>query len=454
MQSQEPMANPLEKLCVFINNHSTFSLSLNQLVESWSSTVEDESLVDKIYDKVESTLINFQENSAAGVEIFVTVYNAEIRNILKNGLFRNNWDDSITVIKELQTFVTNRTAFINQNISPSIMDSIVIRRTIIIEGCSTVINTYIECLLLTIINYYNSNSNAKDTLTTALQSVRGAVILSLSVNVINRLNEDLELITKIFETVKNAIIISDSEEDLASALNTTHTIDQNKYEKKNNKRNKRLKSVMSKHLSKLSYNSKRNNSSNNSNNQNSIDDDDDDMSVMTATTTGNKSYRNLPPKVAFNANLSNLCDDDESISNATTNAVNSASTNIKSAAWSNVEKNALRQQYTKLFESLLIPLKDLVIATQMKSAYLVDFVKSELFRDFGKECAVKVWNLLMIWRNESKAEIAKIFQEQLLAWYSANSIANTISPSSLDSNNGTPLMDLNSIIGKFKLTVS
>jgi hypothetical protein len=72
-------------------------------------------------------------------------------------------------------------------------------------------------------------------------------------------------------------------------------------------------------------------------------------------------------------------------------------------------------------ERVLKPLKDVVLALQMNSRYLPDFVQSELYEDFGAGNSVKVWQLLMYWRNESKEEILRVYEECFSQWVSDQS---------------------------------
>jgi hypothetical protein len=51
----------------------------------------------------------------------------------------------------------------------------------------------------------------------------------------------------------------------------------------------------------------------------------------------------------------------------------------------------------------------------MNTKFLNDFVKQELYLDFGMHC-VRVWQILLLWRNEKRDFIAQQYEEVFSAW--------------------------------------
>lgn len=81
----------------------------------------------------------------------------------------------------------------------------------------------------------------------------------------------------------------------------------------------------------------------------------------------------------------------------------------------------------------LKPLRDVILAIQMNSKFLPDFVKTELCRDFGATNCLKVWQLIMSWRNERKEDIVVVFDSVFKNW----------KPSAAEGN--APLVDISYI---------
>eukprot|EP01036_Dinobryon_divergens_P031024 gene31024-40359_t len=81
----------------------------------------------------------------------------------------------------------------------------------------------------------------------------------------------------------------------------------------------------------------------------------------------------------------------------------------------------------------LKPLRDIVLAIQMNSKFLPDFVKTELYKDFGHVNSVKVWQIIMLWRNESKESISTIHDHMFKNW----------KPQGSDDTPRFPMVDLN-----------
>jgi hypothetical protein len=55
------------------------------------------------------------------------------------------------------------------------------------------------------------------------------------------------------------------------------------------------------------------------------------------------------------------------------------------------------------------------VALQMNTKFLPDFVKQELYVDFGVHC-VKIWQLLLLWRNEKQNFIEEQYDLLFAKW--------------------------------------
>jgi hypothetical protein len=73
-------------------------------------------------------------------------------------------------------------------------------------------------------------------------------------------------------------------------------------------------------------------------------------------------------------------------------------------------------QIRQFIELILKPLKDVILALQMNSKFFHEFVKTELISDFGSVFCVKVWQIIMCWRNEPKEEIVAVHDKIFKNW--------------------------------------
>jgi len=69
----------------------------------------------------------------------------------------------------------------------------------------------------------------------------------------------------------------------------------------------------------------------------------------------------------------------------------------------------------RMIRLILQPLSHLILALQMNSQYLPEFVQKELFEDFGISC-VNIWLLIMNWRSESREEVSSTYTRVFKDW--------------------------------------
>jgi hypothetical protein len=89
----------------------------------------------------------------------------------------------------------------------------------------------------------------------------------------------------------------------------------------------------------------------------------------------------------------------------------------------------------RMIRLILQPLSHLILALQMNSQYLPEFVQKELFEDFGISC-VNIWLLIMNWRSESREEVSSTYTRVFKDW---SPVTNEL-----------PLIDISSYIIKVK----
>jgi hypothetical protein len=185
-------------------------------------------------------------------------------------------------------------------------------------------------------------------------------VISMTVTTISRLSEDLECITKLFEELRNKIYLSRMNVGRAPHIIETVT-------PKTARKNKMLSFGLKTHLS---------------GRKKSTDQSDANAGNKIALAVG-RSVSVPEEEVPLNRGSHSLATLDED-SKAT-------------------------------FKTILQPLKHLVLAVQMNNQYLPDFVKSELYEDFGA-CSLNIWQLIMYWRKESREDIVTAYEKLFQTW--------------------------------------
>lgn len=73
-------------------------------------------------------------------------------------------------------------------------------------------------------------------------------------------------------------------------------------------------------------------------------------------------------------------------------------------------------QNKQLFDELLFPLQHVIYAIQMNKQHLLEFVKNEFYLDFGYYNSIRIWQLLLAWRGMKKEEIYQEYDVVLKDW--------------------------------------
>ena len=97
---------------------------------------------------------------------------------------------------------------------------------------------------------------------------------------------------------------------------------------------------------------------------------------------------------------------------------------------------AMEEETKTTFRVILQPLSHLVLAVQMNNQYLPDFVRAELYTDFGVG-SLNIWQLIMYWRKESKEDIIAAYDKLYSTWDPEEIVED-------------PLVDISGYMGKVK----
>ncbi len=100
-------------------------------------------------------------------------------------------------------------------------------------------------------------------------------------------------------------------------------------------------------------------------------------------------------------------------SSSTINTTNTDTTNTTTTPTVNTTTHHNTNKHK--INDILKPLSHIILACQMESQYLSDFVKSELYLDFGTNC-VSIWQLILHWRGEKKEKISEQFDLHFKNW--------------------------------------
>eukprot|EP01032_Pedospumella_encystans_P012688 gene12688-14661_t len=176
-------------LCKYVNNHTKFALLLNDCIDEWAAELSDRHAV-ALFDKCEYTVNLFVENSSTGVEGIAQLLYAEVKDILKSSLFRSGWDDSIKCVLLLKSTLHRHFTFLQQHLCSGVGSAgdggtggLEAVQQLLIYICECIVSLYIEMLL--------TNTS-----------------ITMNLNTISRLSEDVELLTKLFDELRNKIYLS------------------------------------------------------------------------------------------------------------------------------------------------------------------------------------------------------------------------------------------------------
>lgn len=252
-------------------------------------------------------------------------------------LFRNGWDNSMRCVTLLRASLHRQFTFLQQHLSSGLSSSdsggLEAVQQLLVYVCECLVSLYLELLLTN-------------------------TAISMTVTTISRLSEDLELITKLFEELRNKIYLARMNVGRAPHIIETTT-------PKAARKNK----VLSLGLKPRLLGRKK-----------------ADTSTAAPAVAGADSKGPSPTRTA------SVPEDEGSVQLAT-----------------------MDEESKATFKQILQPLKHVVLAVQMNNQYLPDFVKSELYQDFGLS-ALNIWQLIMYWRKETKEDICMAYDKLFQSW--------------------------------------
>lgn len=250
--------------------------------------------------------------------------------ILQGSLFRSGWDDSVKCVMLLKASLHRHFTFLQQHLCSGVgagdaanggLEAV---QQLLVYICECIVSIYIELLL--------TNSS-----------------LTMDLNTLSRLSEDLELITKLFEELRNKIYLS-----RMCLGRSPHIIETSPPKNATHKRKLGLLGIKP-HLS--------------------------------------SRKKSAEPTVEDRRNR-----DEEVPAGRNSNSI------------ANIEEDS-----KATFKKALQPLTHVILAVQMNNQYLPDFVKAELYEDFGPT-TLNIWQLIMYWRKESKEDIVAAYHKLFADW--------------------------------------
>ncbi len=133
------------------------------------------------------------------------------------------------------------------------------------------------------------------------------------------------------------------------------------------------------------------------------------------TTANNAKNTKLNPASRYKRLMRRSSSQSESkkLNENTSTPDNSQSTDANNSTTNPTTYNTINNK--QKFDTILKPLLHIVLACQMESEFLIDFVKDELYADFGLDC-VGIWQLIMSWKGETKDAISANFEQNFSSW--------------------------------------
>lgn len=370
-------APSFDKLCLFINNQYYFVSLISDTIEAWAYEVEDH-YMSKISEKLEAISKLYKESAISAGEILTRILCADIKDILrheKNGLFTKSWENSVKSLTMLKGCLKKHLSGVCYNLNNDIDGCTEMRQSIVYEACSSAVSIYIEAMLCSPTISLSTLNNV-----TNIGSTTGTSHTQ------ERLMEDVEVLTKLFEELRASKAVTAEEEKpivytTQNAATTAASSNAKQY-----KRKKLTVGIVGSLF-------RRSNSSN---------------AGSGGGMQRSNSSADLKASVS-SENLASLSHTGSSSNNLAAMAVSPGSGSGSGSGGSSVTSNKQK------FSDLLKPLTHIVFACQMEGQDLVEFVKQELYLDFGVVC-VRLWQLLMHWKAERKDLVEEAFHEAFDDW--------------------------------------
>ena len=199
--------------------------------------------------------------------------------------------------------------------------------------------------------------------------------ITMSLTTISRLSEDLELLTKLFDELRIKVYLSRL--SLSGSSRAPHVIESNTTNTNNNTQKTRKQG----HL----------------------------MSFNLKPKFSNKKTLKNPVLEPGKVPKREIKEDENKNTTTTTSTTTTTNNN-------NINNITIIEEESKIiFKLILQPLTHVILAVQMNNQYLPDFIKSELFHDFG--CiSINIWQLIMYWRKENKEDIQIAYERLFQEW--------------------------------------
>lgn len=378
--SEKYSAMLVQKLSVFVNNQYSFVFGLNEAVDLWAGHLDDQHL-EKIANQLAKLSDQLLEGVAACVEVMSQVAQTEVRDALRAGLFKSGWENDIgcllgmkdrvkkTLLRQLQTFLN---AQLLQEKKEEIL------QLVLIHCLEAVVAFYLEAMF---VNYTS---------------------ISMNFTVLARLGEDLEVLTQFAAEVKGAIFS-------AEAGQKPHRV----YLSADKGKNGSNGAPVGKHRWRLFRGLRlrmgRRNSA---------------RSLQSRSRSASRSRAGSEggaPASPANEDPGSEEEDEFSMGSRPTPgaAVMNSTANTNAEEWR--ETSVLNR---RRFDDLMKPLTHVNLAMQMSNQFLPQFVKNELYQDFGL-VSVNIWQLIMFWRGEGKDSIHLAYETHFRNW---SPLASSVEP--------------------------
>ena len=358
--------------------------------------------VEALAERVEHLCSAFQDNRHSGVEGIARLLYNDLREILRAGLFRAGWEDSVKCVTSLRGIFQQNFTALQLMLCAESRAGAESAQQILVISCEAVVSLYLEVMLT-------------------------SPTLQMNMTTMARLSEDLELITKLFDEWRERIYN-------AADLIKPHIVDSIGKNKARNKsgflqklgakgegKQPRQLSVVRIQTGKLGLGEGSGAAAREGDGSGKRSGGGGGFFGGKRVSTGIISSGGNNSKTDSSAvgEQGGDADDGEGGYQSSHGEVEAGAGSAVSA-WDQHQQQqrpslgtAAQQGDVRaskdIFNLILQPLAHVVLAVQMNNQYLPDFVRSELYKDFGPYC-VNIWQLIMHWRGEQRDDVAAAYE--------------------------------------------